>query len=119
MATELHSWWLIIAICWTSAAAVYAGVCSKRAGRSTSLMKRLASAELRTTELESAFSELMDNWKRLRSREGMRELRSRRAASDAPEAPPFGTPKEELRRHYGLSGKSAAEVASLHLNKGS
>lgn len=104
----------LIAVCSALVAAWSASVCLKLAGRSISQAKSLASMELRTTELSSSFVELLEAWKKIRSREGMRDLRARRKGYESAEAPPTGASKEELRRFYGLAGQTHAEIAARH-----
>ena len=61
--------------------------------------------------LFSAFEKMALTVKRLSSRAGMRDVRDRQAT----EAPPKGTPKAELLRHYGMSGKVGPEFAQAQL----
>lgn len=80
--------------------------------RFTSLRKQLRSLELEIAALTSSMDSVITTVKRLSSREGMRELRSKRTADSADAPPPPGTPKEQLRRRF-LTGRTHAEIATL------
>jgi len=93
--------------------------CSRLASRCIHAAKRrstsdstLARLETDQAELSSSLASLAKTVKRLSSRYGMQEHRSGLAATDVP---PTGTPKSELRRHYGLAGKTASQIASDQL----
>lgn len=58
-------------------------------------------------ELYSTLEKLTTTVTRISSRHGMRALREKETGS----APPVGTPKAELLRHYGMSGKVGPEFA--------
>lgn len=81
--------------------------CYRLASRCTRVLKRRPPSELTLSQLAtdqaalySSFQSMATTVKRLSSRAGMAELRSRPAAS---EAPPIGASKAELRKHYGLN----------------
>lgn len=82
---------------------------SLRAFASSRPQKRLSDLELSQAELASTLESVTLSLKRLSSRQGMRELRARRAD----EAPP--ATKEEARARY-LRGRSHAEIARMAMN---
>jgi hypothetical protein len=57
--------------------------------------------------LFSAFEKMAVTVKRLSSRAGMRDVRDRQATA----APPEGTSKADLYRHYGFAGKVGPDFA--------
>lgn len=61
----------------------------------------LATLAADQAELFSTLGKLTTTVKRLSSRQGMQDVRDRRATA---EAPALGTSKAELLKHYGLSG---------------
>lgn len=72
----------------------------------------LADFEMLRTEVTSlslGLEALRKQVKKLAGYNAVTEFRAREA--NAP--PPIGTPKAELRRHYGINGKSPREVAEL------
>ncbi len=92
----------IIVIWLLSLAAGLAGGYFGRAFASSQLRKRIRTVESSFADLESSFESLLESHKRLRSRAGMRELRSRQGASDG-SPPAEGASKAELRRYYGIA----------------
>lgn len=67
---------------------------------------RLAAMAADQAALFSTLEKLTTTVKRLSSRQGMRDVRDRQAASgDATTDPPIGAPKADLYRHYGMAGK--------------
>jgi len=116
--------WLMLTL-WPLAAVCCVVAVSKLASRSTPRAKPkdsppqtpLSEAQLATlaadqAELFSTLGKLTTTVKRLSSRAGMQELRERR---EAPEAPPVGTSKAELLKHYGMSGKVGPAFAQAQL----
>lgn len=77
------------------------------------LESRFAKIEADQVELFSTLQKLTTSMKRLSSRAGMQDLREREA--HAP--PPMGTPKSELRKHYGVAGMNGPAQAALQLVK--
>jgi hypothetical protein len=63
---------------------------------------RLAELQADVVSLSSSFEKVTKAVTRQNQRDVMRERRSGQGAS---EAPPKGTPKGELLRHYGMAGK--------------
>ena len=63
--------------------------------------------------LYSTLEKLTTTVKRLSSRKGMQDLREREAAP--PEAPPVGSDKATLLRHYGMAGKVGPAFAQAQL----
>ena len=99
--------WLPITVIWSgSLIAAFAGGFFGRVFASSQLRKRIRNVESSFADLESSFESLLESHKRLRSRAGMRELRSRRGVSDGGSPPPEGASKAELRRYYGISTAS-------------
>lgn len=101
-------------------AAACAIACSRLASRCTRALKRRPPSDatlvrLATDQaaLSSSLESLAATVKRISSRHGMRELRSSRAAS---EAPPPGAPKAEVLAFYGLRGKSGPAFAQAQLS---
>lgn len=74
---------------------------------------RLLEVETELASLCSNFEKVNRQLMRLNSRAGMRELRARSSAS---EAPPVGAPKAELRRYYGVNGLSGPDQAAKQLD---
>lgn len=109
------SWLPIIAICAGSLIAAFAGAFFGRVFASSQLRKRIRNVESSFADLESSFESLLESHKRLRSRAGMRELRSRRGVSDGSAPPPEGASKAELRRFYGIAAVQPAAQRSLQL----
>ena len=108
---------LITTICCTLLCVACAIVASKRASECLALRKRVRELELSTADLNSSMENLLDSHKRLRSREGMRELRANRSAKrDSTRA----ETKAELLQRLGLAGKAGPEFAraqlSIHAN---
>jgi hypothetical protein len=102
-----------------SLAATCVLICSRLAFRCTRALKRkppsestLAQLAADQAALSSTFQSMATTVKRLSSRYGMEERRSRPAATDAP---PTGASKAELRRHYGLN-VSHREFAAKQLS---
>lgn len=79
---------------------------------SESRMARLAADQ---AELFSTLEKLTTTVKRLSSRQGMRDARERDAAEASNSAPPVGTSKADLLRHYGMSGKVGPAFAQAQL----
>jgi len=93
--------------------------CLRLGSRCTRVLKRRPPSELTLSQLaadqaalHSSFQSMATTVKRMSSRAGMAELRSRPAAS---EAPPLGATKAELRRHYGLTA-AGPEFAKRQLS---
>lgn len=61
------------------------------------------------TSLSLSLGNLQRQLKKLRGYEAVEGYRDR----EANKAPPLGTPKAQLRLHYGLAGKTPAEVAEM------
>jgi hypothetical protein len=107
----------LVSICLSVASAV---LCLRLGSRYIRVLKRKPPSELTLAklavdqaELSSSVEKLATTLKRVNSRHAMQEHRSGRAASD----PPPGTSKAELRRIYGLNGKTPAEIAAMHKGK--
>lgn len=87
---------------------------------STEVMRRLQSLEADQVALSSTLEKLCTSVKRLTSRAGMQDLRSRREESTEA-TPPVGASKADLLRHYGMAGKVgpafAAAQQELELKK--
>jgi len=75
----------------------------------TDLKRRLAALEADQVDLSASLEKTHTTLKRLTSRAGMQELRARRRESSP--APPIGTDKASLLRHYGMAGKVGPEFA--------
>lgn len=75
---------------------------------------RFAKVDADLVELFSTLQKLTKSMQRLSSRAGMEDLRERRANA-APPDPPVGTPKAELRKHYGLNGLSPQQIAQRQM----
>jgi hypothetical protein len=116
-------WLLITSITSICLAVVSAAISWSVGFRCTRALKSLR-AQLRTppsdaklaqlaadqAECFSALEKLATTTKRLSSRKGMQDVRARQAN----DPPPIGAPKSELRRHYGITGRSPAEIVQLH-----
>jgi len=91
---------------------VCAVVAWKQASACSRLLKRVRELELMTADLNSHLDGLLESHKRLRSREGMRELRERRLTANTrqPET------KAQLLQRMGLSGKAGPEFARAQLS---
>jgi len=90
-----------------SLVAVCVGVCSRLASRCTRALKRRPPSESILNQLavdqaglSSALQSMATTVKRLSSRHGMQDLRSRQVAS---EPPPPGASKSEIRKFYGFT----------------
>lgn len=129
MDQDAAPWLLGIAIFSLSVAAFSVLVSWRTATRCTRALKSLhALVATRTSdaklsrvladqaELFSTLESITTTVKRLSSRAGMQDVRARRSPSSEGDAPPAGTSKAELRRHYGLLGKSAPEIARAQLS---
>ena len=77
-----------------------------------SVQAQIAALQTDQASLFSTLEKLTTTVKRLSSRNGMRELREEPAGP-----PPVGTPKSELRKFYGIDGKTGAEQAALQLTR--
>lgn len=100
---------LAICVCSTWLAARYARDCSTLASECSTLARRLREVEPSIAELSSQYDSLLESHKRLRSREGMRNLRERRGSTQA-------ETKAELLARMGLAGKSGPEFARAQLS---
>lgn len=76
-------WALVMAICSALLSAGCALACWRLASESYLLRKRRHDLEASIAELNSNFENLVESHKRLRSREGMRNLRETRASTQA------------------------------------
>lgn len=83
MGDGMPLWALVTLICSLSLSAACAMTCWKLASSAYRLQKSRRELELLTAELSSSFENLMESHKRLRSREGMRNLRETRGATPA------------------------------------
>lgn len=97
-------------VCLTLLSAICAAVAWKQASTFYRLRKRVHELELSTADLNSTVENLLDSHKRLRSREGMKELRERRSAPKSAET------KAELLQRLGLAGKSGPAFAAAQLS---
>ncbi len=100
--------YLPIVISLLSLAASFVAVYRASGSGFTSLTKRQRSVESQMSDLQSSFDSLLESHKRLRSKQGMQELRAKTAnepkepnGRGAP--PPPGASKAELRDYYGLN----------------
>lgn len=75
----------------------------------------LAEVQADQAALFSTLEKISTTVKRLSTRQGMRESRER-AQADPGAAPPPGTPKAELYRHYGIAGKTPRQIAQHQLD---
>lgn len=108
----MPGWVLITMISSTFLCVGCAAVAWKRASECFPLRKRVRELELTTADLNSHLDGLLESHKRLRSREGMRELREKRstASTRQPET------KAQLLQRLGLAGKAGPEFARAQLN---
>lgn len=105
-------WALPIVIFSTLLAAACACVAWNRASESSARLKRLHGLEVEMQDLSSGLQKLTGDLKRLRSAEGMRELRAARAGK--PDVPLASLDwKTETRRKLGLVGVSGPEFAKV------
>lgn len=74
---------------------------------------RFAKLEADQVALFSALEKVCSELKRISSRQVRREEREEAKATLVAREPPRGTPKGELRRFYGLAGKSSTEIARI------
>jgi len=74
------------------------------------LRKQMRETAIEIGELSSAVETLTESHKRLRSREGMRDLRERR------KAPPAEETKGQLLQRLGLAGKAGPDFARAQLS---
>jgi len=96
-----------VGVCWRLAFRV--GRALKRKSPSESTLLRL---EADQTALSSSLETVMRTVKRMAGRHAVQDFRAR-----ADDGPPPGTSKAELRRHFGLIGKSPQEIAAMALKK--
>lgn len=101
---------LITMILSTLLCASCAAVAWKQASTCYRLRKRVHELELSTADLNSTLENLLDSHKRLRSREGMKELRARRSGQKTVET------KAELLQRLGLAGKAGPDFARAQLS---
>lgn len=80
-----------------------------RSDEPTPTSGQLAQLQADQVELFSALEKITRSVNRLNSRAGMREKREH--DQDERAEPPRGTPKAELLRHYGMSGKVGPDFA--------
>lgn len=111
---------LATVITWTWLLARYVSGRSKGVSRSTprekapespelaEIRRQLESLQADQVGLSSNLEKVCTTAKRLTARAGMREHRESMGSSSPP---PIGTPKAELLRHYGMSGKVGPEFA--------
>lgn len=74
---------------------------------------RLTDLSVEVASLSSNFEKVTRQLMRLNSRAGMRELRAR---EEEPEAPPFGAPKADVRKFYGLGNLTGPEFCRAQLS---
>lgn len=108
----MPGWALTTMILSTFLCAACAAVAWKRASECFRLLKRVREVELVTADLSSHLDGLLESHKRLRSREGMRELREKRstASTRQPET------KAQILQRMGLAGKAGPEFARAQLS---
>lgn len=108
----MPGWELITTISLTFLCVGCAAVAWKQASACSRLLKRVRELELSTADLNSHLDALQESHKRLRSREGMRELRERRSTKNTqrPET------KGELLQRLGLAGKAGPDFARAQLS---
>ncbi len=103
-----------VLVCWR-----WASASTRRAKRPeseplTPISGRLERLEADQVALSSALESISITMKRLSSRTAVQEHRAR-AKGERSEAPPLGTPKAELLRHYGMAGKIGPEFARAQM----
>lgn len=103
------SWALTILTCLLSLVAACVSVACWRAFASSPTLKWRRDMEQQISDLNSNFESLLDSHKRLRSRQGMQELRARRSGAKTVET------KAELLARLGLAGKSGPDFARAQL----
>lgn len=108
---------LAISLCSLCLAVISAVACWRAASRSSLPRKRMLEMQNEIGELTSAIDAMAESMKRLRSREGMRELRDARAAARAAPQPvpvsPVETKAQARARIFG--GKSGPDFAKQQL----
>lgn len=113
----LSVWWfLLTAILSSSLTALLVAGVLKRAFDSSSVGKRMNSLEIAQGDSQLAMQTLLESHKRLRSRIGMQELRSKAKSVEDPERPGVGASKAELRDFY-LRGKTPQQIAAIAAKK--
>lgn len=100
---------LLTLICIASLCVACAFVSWRAASGSARLRKQMRDVQIEIGELTSTVESLTESHKRLRSREGMRDLRARRAA-------PERETKAQLLQRLGLAGKAGPDFARAQLN---
>lgn len=100
---------LVTLILLTCTCVACAAVCLRAASGSARLRKQMRETHIEIGELTSTVETLTESHKRLRSREGMRDLRARRAA-------PQQETKAQLLQRLGLAGKAGPDFARAQLN---
>lgn len=107
----MPGWALITMILSTFLSAACAAVAWKRASECYPLRKRVRDLERTTADLNSDLESLLESHKRLRSREGMRELREKRSRKTTPQH----ESKSELLERLGMAGKTGPAFAAAQL----
>lgn len=128
-------WLLLIVIWWLSVGVAYAVGRWSTGSRSTppkkqppspqvtpdsgtpSVLAALQRLEADQASLSSTLESVVTTTKRLSSRQGMRDLRARRAAAEQPAEPPTGASKADLYRYYGMAGKVGPEFAREQMRR--
>lgn len=98
-------WALITLTCLLSLAAASVSVACWRASKSSPSLKWRREMEQQISDLNSNFDSLLESHKRLRSRQGMADLRARRSGPKSAET------KAELLARLGLAGKVGPDFA--------
>ncbi len=110
-ALAMHGSVLGIQICLLWLSARHARDCYSQASGFSLSLKRARDLEAQIADLNSNFESLLESHKRLRSRQGMKDLREKRG-TDATRQPET---KAQLLARLGLAGKAGPDFARAQL----
>lgn len=108
----MPSWLLITMICSQLLSVGYAVAAWKRVSDASAHRKWRNETTQLITDLQSSFDSLLESHKRLRSRQGMAELRERKKGGRPPSTVET---KAELMQRLGLAGKAGPDFARVQL----
>lgn len=114
----MHTWQLAIFLCLTAVNAAFAAVSWRAASGFSALRKQMREARAEIADLNSSVDALTESHKRLRSREGMRDLRARRAAEQEAPRPAHETKAQARARIFGAAAGPEFAQRQLGIERG-
>jgi hypothetical protein len=113
----VHVFFLIMNLCLTCLSVACVVVSWRRVSVLTSLKTRNREAILSVENFQSQIDEQkrrITSLQRKYALEDRRDPDTGKSMAKQPAVPPIGSSKDQLRRAYGLAGKSHMQIASMH-----